>query len=69
MTPPAECAVGHGLNREVGPLGELVGDELTHQLRVDGNALGHGTEMWRVAHRSVLLVAAGGLGRRRCIQA
>lgn len=53
--PVVPATVDHGLNREVRPLRELVGDEPTDLFRIDGNTLGHGTELRWVAHRDILI--------------
>ena len=48
--PVVPATVGYRLNREVGERGELVGDEPTHLVRVDGHTLRHGTEIRDITH-------------------
>jgi hypothetical protein len=43
--PVVPATAGNGLYWEIGPPGELPSDQTTRLLRVDGNALGHGTEI------------------------
>jgi hypothetical protein len=53
--PIVPATVGYGLNREAGPLRELVDDEPTYLFRVDGHVLGHGTETGCVAQYDILV--------------
>ena len=46
--PVVPAAAGNGLNRETGPLGELLFDKTTHLRLGDGDALRHGTKIGRV---------------------
>ena len=43
--PVVPAAVGNGLYWKTGPPGKLLSDQTTRLLRVDGDALGHGTEI------------------------
>ncbi len=51
VVPPA---VGHGMNRQVSPLRELVEDKPAHLFRIDSNALRHGTEIRCAAQCGIL---------------
>ncbi|WP_253289537.1 hypothetical protein [Verrucosispora sioxanthis] len=48
--PVVPATVGHRLDREVGQVRELVGDEPTHLFRVDGDALRQGAEIRNISH-------------------
>ena len=52
--PVIPAAVGNGLNRQTGPLRELLCDQTTHPLRIDGDSLWCGTEIRRITQRNVL---------------
>src|ERR1019366_9727154 len=52
--PVVPAAVGNWLNRETGPLRELLSDQKAHLLPVNGDALRHGTKIRCVTQRGIL---------------